>query len=118
MKLTLNIEPGLINQIKEIAKKKPAGNTSLSKITENLFKKEVEVQNEPFKMKSLEPELSNFIKSISISGDPVPDFDHKALNITSTWKKNTDCEKNFLDSDIILDALLKRPPFVLYAVNI
>ena len=24
----------------------------------------------------------------------------------------------FLDSDIILDALLKRPPFVLYAVNI
>ena len=74
MKLTLNIEPGLINQIKEIAKKR---NTSLSKITENLFKKEVEVQNEPFKMKSLD-ELSNFIKSISISGDPVPDFDHKA----------------------------------------
>jgi hypothetical protein len=74
MKLTLNIEPGLIEQIKEVAKRK---NASLSKVTEALYKKAVENEKEPFKMKSLD-ELSDFVKSITISGDPVPDFDHKA----------------------------------------
>ena len=74
MKLTLNIEPGLIDQIKQVAKKR---NTSLSKVTEALFKKEIAVEKEPFRMKSLE-ELSDFVNRISISGDPVPDFDHKA----------------------------------------
>jgi hypothetical protein len=74
MKLTLNIEPGLIEQIKEVAKKK---NASLSKVTEALYKKAVEGEKEPFKMKSLD-ELSDFVKSITISGDAVPDFDHKA----------------------------------------
>ena len=74
MKLTLNIEPSLINQIKEVAKKR---NTSVSKIAENIFKNEVEKEHLPFRMKSLE-ELSDFVKKISISGDPVPDFDHKA----------------------------------------
>lgn len=74
MKLTLNIEPGLIDQIKEVARKK---NTSLSKVTEALYKKEVETVKEPFRMKSLD-ELSDFAKSLTISGEPVPDFDHKA----------------------------------------
>jgi hypothetical protein len=74
MKLTLNIEPSLIGQIKELAKKK---NASLSKVTEALYKKAVENEKEPFRMKSLE-ELSDFVANITISGDPVPDFDHKA----------------------------------------
>lgn len=73
MKLTLNIEPALINQIKEVAKKK---NTSLSKITENLFKRVVQNEREPFRMKS-DSELSDWVKELTITGDPVPDFDHK-----------------------------------------
>jgi hypothetical protein len=74
MKLTLNIEPGLIEQIKAVAKKR---NVSLSKVTENLFRKEVENDNETFRMKS-EEELPEWVRNLSISGDPVPDFDHKA----------------------------------------
>jgi hypothetical protein len=74
MKLTLNIEPGLIEQIKAVAKKR---NVSLSKVTENLFKKEVEIDAEPFRMKS-EEELPEWVRNFKISGDPIPDFDHKA----------------------------------------
>ncbi|MDB5031348.1 DUF6364 family protein [Mucilaginibacter sp.] len=74
MKLTLNIEPGLIDQMKKVAKKR---NTSISKLAESFFKKEVETEREPFRMKSLE-ELSDVVKQFTISGDPVPDFDHKA----------------------------------------
>jgi hypothetical protein len=74
MKLTLNIEPDLIEQIKEVAKKK---GISLSKVTATLYKKEVESVKEPFRMKSLD-EMPEWIKNLSISGDPVPDFDHKA----------------------------------------
>lgn len=74
MKLTLNIEPGLTEQMKAVAK---ARNTSISKIVENFFKKEVEVEQAPFKMKSYD-ELPDFIKSLRISGGPIPDFDDKA----------------------------------------
>lgn len=74
MKLTLNIEPALIDQMKKVAKKR---NTSVSKIVENIFRKEVEIEKEPFRMKTME-ELPDWIKQLSISGDPVPDFDHKA----------------------------------------
>ena len=74
MKLTLNIEPALIDQIKKVAKKRK---TSVSKIAEGIFKKEVENEKEPFKMKSLE-ELPQWVRELSIAGDPVPDFDHKA----------------------------------------
>jgi hypothetical protein len=74
MKLTLNIEPNLINQIKEVAKKR---NTSLSKMAENFFKKEVEKEVEPFRMKSRD-ELPDWIKKLAIAGGPIPDFDHKA----------------------------------------
>lgn len=74
MKLTLNIEPGLINKIKSVAKKR---NTSVSKIAENFFKKEVEGEIEPFRMKSLD-ELPDWIKELTIVGDSIPDFDHKA----------------------------------------
>ena len=74
MKLTLNIEPGLINQIKRVAKKR---NTSLSKITENLFKKEVQVEDEPFRLKN-ENELSDWVRGIVAVDHSTPDFDHKA----------------------------------------
>jgi hypothetical protein len=74
MKLTLNIEPGIIEQIKNVAKKR---NTSVSKIAETIFKKEVESEKEPFRMKSLD-ELSDIVKKFTISGGPTPDFDHKA----------------------------------------
>ena len=74
MKLTLNIEPGLISKIKSVAKKR---NTSVSKIAETSFKKEVEAEIEPFRMKSLD-ELPDWIKELTIAGDPIPDFDHKA----------------------------------------
>lgn len=74
MKLTLNIEPGLINQIKRVAKKR---NTSLSKITETLFKKEVQIEDEPFRLKN-ENELSEWIKGIVAVDRSIPDFDHKA----------------------------------------
>ncbi|WP_394353188.1 DUF6364 family protein [Mucilaginibacter humi] len=36
MKLTLNIDPGLIDQMKQVAKKR---NTSISKLAEGFFKK-------------------------------------------------------------------------------
>lgn len=74
MKLTLNIEPGLIEQMKEVAKKKK---TSLSKITENFYKQQLSAEKEPFGMKTLD-ELPDWIKQLTIAGDPVPDFDHKA----------------------------------------
>ena len=74
MKLTLNIEPNIINQIKRVVKKR---NTSVSKIAENIFKKEVESESEPFRMKTLD-ELPAWIKELTIKGNPVPDFDHKA----------------------------------------
>ena len=74
MKLTLNIEPGLINQIKLVAKKR---NTSLSKITETLFKKELQVEDEPFRLKK-EHELSDWVKGIIAVDRPIPDFDNKA----------------------------------------
>ena len=73
MKLTLNIEPGLIEKMKQVAKKK---NTSISKLAEQFFKKEVEGEKEPFRMKSMD-ELSDLVKKFTIEGDPIPDFDHK-----------------------------------------
>jgi len=74
MKLTLNIEPGLINRIKDVAKRR---NTSVSKIAENIFKKEIEIENKPFRIKS-EDELSAWIKSLVAVDQAIPDFDHKA----------------------------------------
>ncbi|MDF2430615.1 MAG: hypothetical protein JWP44_246 [Mucilaginibacter sp.] len=74
MKLTLNIEPGLIDQIKKVAKKR---NTSISKIAENFFRKEIESESEPFRIKS-EDELPEWVKQLTIAGNPVSDFDHKA----------------------------------------
>ena len=74
MKLTLNIEPRLIEQMKKLAKKR---NTSISKIAENFFKKEVETEKEPYRMKSID-ELPDWVKKLTIAGEPVPDFDHKA----------------------------------------
>ncbi|MEP6614441.1 MAG: DUF6364 family protein [Mucilaginibacter sp.] len=74
MKLTLNIEPGLINRIKDVAKKR---NTSVSKIAENIFRKEISIESEPFRIKT-ENELSDWIKSLVAVEQAVPDFDHKA----------------------------------------
>ncbi len=74
MKLTLNIEPGLISKIKTVAKKR---NTSVSKIAENFFKKEIEGEAEPFRMKD-ESEISDWVKGMVASCEPIADFDHKA----------------------------------------
>jgi len=74
MKLTLNIEPGLIDQMKKVAKKR---NTSISKLAENFFKKEITAENEPFRMKT-EDELTGWIGELAKSTISVPDFDHKA----------------------------------------
>jgi hypothetical protein len=74
MKLTLNIEPGLTEKVKLIAKRK---NTSISKMVESFFKKEVEQQNEPFRMKS-EDEISDWVMGMVAATKPIPDFDHKA----------------------------------------
>ncbi|WP_374948725.1 DUF6364 family protein [Mucilaginibacter sp.] len=74
MKLTLNIESRLIDQIKEVAKKK---NTSISKIVENFLRKEVASEIGPFQMKNLD-ELPDWVKELTISTAPVNDFDHKA----------------------------------------
>jgi hypothetical protein len=41
---------------------------------------------------------------------PMPDFDHKAEYRQTPWKKSTvSLKKVFLDSDVLLDATLKRP---------
>ncbi len=74
MKLTLNIEPDLIDQIKTVAKKR---NTSVSKMVESIFKKEIESEHKPFIMKSLD-ELPDWVKQLTLVDEPVPDFDHKA----------------------------------------
>lgn len=74
MKLTLNIDPGLTERMKEVAKKR---NTSISKMVESFFKKEVESEKEPFRMKS-EEEISDWVKGMVASREPIPDFDHKA----------------------------------------
>ena len=73
-KLTLNIEPGLIEQMKKVAKKR---NTSISKIAEAFFKKEASKENEPIKVREMK-DLPEWIKDLTISGEPTPDFDHKA----------------------------------------
>ena len=72
-KLTLNVDPGLISQIKTVAKKR---NVSISKMIEKFFEGEIAAEREPFRMKS-EDELSDWVKGLTISGPPVPDFDHK-----------------------------------------
>ena len=74
MKLTLNIDPVLIGKIKLVTKKR---NTSVSKLVEDLFKKEVESEREPFRMKEID-ELPEWVKGSVVSKEPVPDFDHKA----------------------------------------
>ena len=74
MKLTLNIEPGLIDQMKKVAKKR---NTSVSKLAENFFKKEISAESEPFRMMT-EDELPGWVGEIARSAISVPDFDHKA----------------------------------------
>ena len=74
MKLTLNIEPGLIDQMKRVAKKR---NTSISKMAESFFKKEVVSEMEPFRIKE-EAELSDWVKGLVAVNGPTPDFDHKA----------------------------------------
>lgn len=74
MKLTLNIEPGLIEQMKKVAKKK---NISLSKLTEVFYAKEIDKEKKPFKMLT-EEELPEWVKSLTVVKEPTPDFDHKA----------------------------------------
>jgi hypothetical protein len=74
MKLTLNVDSALIEKIKLIAKKR---NTGVSKMVEDFFKKEVEREREPFRMKDID-ELPDWVKGLAASKEPIPDFDHKA----------------------------------------
>ena len=73
-KLTLNVEAGLIDQMKKVARKR---HTSISKIAESFFRKEVSAEKEPFRIRT-EDELPDWIKSLTVVDKPVPDFDHKA----------------------------------------
>jgi len=70
----LNSEHSLYDKMKKGTKKR---NVSISGMTESLFKKETESDNKPFRIKTFD-ELPDWIRGIKISGDPVPDFDHKA----------------------------------------
>ncbi|MDB5110477.1 MAG: hypothetical protein JWR67_1591 [Mucilaginibacter sp.] len=74
MKVTLDIEPGLLHQLETVAKKR---NISLSEVAASLFKKGVKNDTEPFHMKE-EAELSDWVKGIIAVDGPIPDFDHKA----------------------------------------
>jgi hypothetical protein len=74
MKLTLNIESSLTNQYKEVAKNK---NTSILTIVRSLLKNAFKSEIYPFRMKS-ESELPDWIKELTIAGEPVSHFDHHA----------------------------------------
>ena len=73
MRVTLDIEPGLIDQLKRVAKRK---NTSISKVAGPILRKELDIEEEPFKMKNIE-ELPQWLTDLTIASYPVPDFEHK-----------------------------------------
>lgn len=70
-KLILDIEPKLIDKIKDIAEKR---NISLSKLTEGLFIKETEEEVHTIINRE---DLPEWIKKLTLSKKPTPDFDHK-----------------------------------------
>jgi transcriptional regulator with XRE-family HTH domain len=70
-KLILDIEPDLIDKIKDVAEKR---NISLSELAKKLFIKETEastiaqVKREDF---------PDWVKKLTLAKEPTPDFDHK-----------------------------------------
>lgn len=99
MKLSLNIEPGLIEYMKKVAKKRiPV----FQKLRKGFFKKEVYAEKEPFTMKA-EGEIFDWVKGLVAVNSPVKDFDHKK-EYHKHLKKNTGSENNFLHSDVMLES--------------
>lgn len=70
-KLVLDIEPTLIDKIKEAAEKQ---NVSLSAFAEGIFKKETEQPGAPLVTRE---SLPQWLKDLTISKEPTSDFDHK-----------------------------------------
>jgi flagellar hook-basal body complex protein FliE len=77
-KLTLSVKEESLPFVKKYAKHQ---HTSVSKLVQQFFdslvEKQVKADTKFFKFKT-EEELPEFIKDLTISGAPVPDFDHKA----------------------------------------
>lgn len=77
-KLVLDIEPSLINTIKDVVEKK---NISLSEWTENLYRKATEgiAPTEKGKEETIliNEDLPEWIKELTLSKKPIPDFDAK-----------------------------------------
>lgn len=74
MKVTLDIEPSLIGEIEGIAKRRKI---SLSELTSYLFKKEVS-DDIPKVSANTDDEIADWVKKLSFSKNPTPDFDYKA----------------------------------------
>jgi hypothetical protein len=71
-KLTLSIEPGVIDKAKKYAKQK---HTSISKLVENYL----DDISDPKKNKDKldEMKVADWVKQLVIVDKPTPDFDHK-----------------------------------------
>jgi hypothetical protein len=70
-KLVLDIEPKLIDKIKDVAEKR---NLSISELMATLFIKETEEES-PIVVNR--EDLPDWIKQLTLSKEPTPDFDHK-----------------------------------------
>lgn len=70
-KLVLDIEPSLIDKIKEVAEKR---NISLSTFAEGIFKKETDQIGSPLVTRE---NLPQWLKDLTAAKEPTPDFDHK-----------------------------------------
>jgi hypothetical protein len=73
-KLVLDIEPSVKDELEKLVKEQ---NLDLSKITEDFFRSLTAKEKKPYKIKQ-EHELSDWAKSLVLSKEPTPDFDHKA----------------------------------------
>jgi Ser-tRNA(Ala) deacylase AlaX len=76
-KLTLSVKADTIERAKEYARR---NHTSLSKVVQNLLDNisTEEVKNDPLLEKLKNTEIPDWIKQLTITDKPTPDFDHKA----------------------------------------
>lgn len=75
--LDMDIEPTLIEKIRQVAKER---NLSLAELTKNLYKEEAEKEvKEPIEETLLvkNENLSDWVKSLMLAKVPTPDFDAK-----------------------------------------
>jgi len=74
MRVTLDIEPALVDEIENLAKRRKI---SLSELAAYLFKKEA--SNDVRKAtENDDNEIADWVKRLTLSDNPTPDFDHKA----------------------------------------